>query len=63
MTSFTTGAQPQTRSPQSIGFLLLDNFTLISLASCALTVARYGPAMVCRSLRIRPCTRPHRWTR
>ncbi|WP_286916295.1 GlxA family transcriptional regulator [Pseudomonas sp. UBA6276] len=33
MTSFTTGAQPQTRSPQSIGFLLLDNFTLISLAS------------------------------
>src|SRR5690606_36178931 len=27
------GAQPQSRVPQSIGFLLLDNFSLISLAS------------------------------
>ena len=33
MTSFNSGAQPQNRAPQSIGFLLLDNFTLISLAS------------------------------
>ncbi|EPN43845.1 AraC family transcriptional regulator, partial [Pseudomonas syringae pv. actinidiae ICMP 19096] len=33
MTSFNQGAQPQNRAPQSIGFLLLDNFTLISLAS------------------------------
>ena len=33
MTSFKSGAQPQNRAPQSIGFLLLDNFTLISLAS------------------------------
>lgn len=33
MTSFNSGAQPQNRTPQSIGFLLLDNFTLISLAS------------------------------
>lgn len=33
MTSYNSGAQPQTRTPQSIGFLLLDNFTLISLAS------------------------------
>ena len=28
MTSFNSGAQPQNRAPQSIGFLLLDNFTL-----------------------------------
>ena len=27
------GVPPQNRNPQSIGFLLLDNFTLISLAS------------------------------
>ncbi|MCF5425393.1 GlxA family transcriptional regulator, partial [Pseudomonas syringae] len=33
MTSFNQGTQPQNRAPQSIGFLLLDNFTLISLAS------------------------------
>ena len=33
MTSFNSGVQPQNRTPQSIGFLLLDNFTLISLAS------------------------------
>ena len=33
MTTFNSGAQPQNRAPQSIGFLLLDNFTLISLAS------------------------------
>ncbi|RMN27205.1 AraC family transcriptional regulator [Pseudomonas coronafaciens pv. zizaniae] len=33
MTSFNPGTQPQNRAPQSIGFLLLDNFTLISLAS------------------------------
>ena len=33
MTSFNSGAPPQNRAPQSIGFLLLDNFTLISLAS------------------------------
>ena len=33
MTSFNSGTQPQYRAPQSIGFLLLDNFTLISLAS------------------------------
>ena len=33
MSQFTQGAQPQSRAPQSIGFLLLDNFTLISLAS------------------------------
>lgn len=33
MMSFNSGAQPQNRAPQSIGFLLLDNFTLISLAS------------------------------
>ncbi|MDP2242419.1 GlxA family transcriptional regulator [Pseudomonas sp.] len=33
MSQFNPGAQPQNRVPQSIGFLLLDNFTLISLAS------------------------------
>ena len=33
MSQFSQGAQPQNRAPQSIGFLLLDNFTLISLAS------------------------------
>ncbi len=33
MTTSNSGAQPQNRAPQSIGFLLLDNFTLISLAS------------------------------
>ena len=33
MSQSTQGAQPQSRAPQSIGFLLLDNFTLISLAS------------------------------
>src|SRR5690606_24412703 len=33
MSQFTPGAQPQNRVAQSIGFLLLDNFTLISLAS------------------------------
>jgi transcriptional regulator GlxA family with amidase domain len=33
MSTFNQGAQPQSRAPQSIGFLLLDNFTLISLAS------------------------------
>jgi transcriptional regulator GlxA family with amidase domain len=42
MSTFTQGAQPQDRAqgarpqnhvPQAIGFLLLDNFTLISLAS------------------------------
>ncbi|MDH4563618.1 GlxA family transcriptional regulator [Pseudomonas sp. BN411] len=33
MSQFNQGAQPQNRVPQSIGFLLLDNFTLISLAS------------------------------
>lgn len=33
MTLSNAGAQPQNRAPQSIGFLLLDNFTLISLAS------------------------------
>ena len=33
MTTFNSGAKPQNRAPQSIGFLLLDNFTLISLAS------------------------------
>ncbi len=33
MMSQNSGAQPQDRPPQSIGFLLLDNFTLISLAS------------------------------
>ena len=33
MTSSNSGVQPQNRTPQSIGFLLLDNFTLISLAS------------------------------
>lgn len=34
MTSYTSGTQTQNRTaPQSIGFLLLDNFTLISLAS------------------------------
>ena len=33
MNAFNPGAQPQNRAPQSIGFLLLDNFTLISLAS------------------------------
>ena len=33
MTTLNSGAQPQNRTPQSIGFLLLDNFTLISLAS------------------------------
>ncbi|WP_306578691.1 AraC family transcriptional regulator, partial [Pseudomonas sp.] len=34
MTSYTSGNPTQNRTtPQSIGFLLLDNFTLISLAS------------------------------
>ena len=33
MSQFNPGAQAQNRAPQSIGFLLLDNFTLISLAS------------------------------
>lgn len=33
MSQSTTGSQPQNRVPQTIGFLLLDNFTLISLAS------------------------------
>ncbi|QLC72741.1 GlxA family transcriptional regulator [Pseudomonas sp. LPB0260] len=33
MSQSNQGAQPQNRVPQSIGFLLLDNFTLISLAS------------------------------
>jgi transcriptional regulator GlxA family with amidase domain len=33
MSQFTPGAQPQNPVPRSIGFLLLDNFTLISLAS------------------------------
>lgn len=33
MSQFSQGAQPQNRAAQSIGFLLLDNFTLISLAS------------------------------
>jgi len=34
MTSYTSGTPSQNRTaPQSIGFLLLDNFTLISLAS------------------------------
>ncbi|AYC33194.1 GlxA family transcriptional regulator [Pseudomonas cavernae] len=33
MSAFNQGAQAQSRVPQSIGFLLLDNFTLISLAS------------------------------
>jgi transcriptional regulator GlxA family with amidase domain len=33
MLQFTLGAQLQNSVPQSIGFLLLDNFTLISLAS------------------------------
>ena len=33
MSQFTHGAASQSRVPQSIGFLLLDNFTLISLAS------------------------------
>ncbi|TBU87631.1 GlxA family transcriptional regulator [Phytopseudomonas dryadis] len=33
MTEFNPGAPLQSRVPQSIGFLLLDNFTLISLAS------------------------------
>ena len=31
--SFNAAAKTQNRTPQSIGFLLLDNFTLISLAS------------------------------
>ena len=33
MSQFNQGSQSQNRVPQSIGFLLLDNFTLISLAS------------------------------
>ncbi|KFX70526.1 AraC family transcriptional regulator [Pseudomonas taeanensis MS-3] len=33
MSQFNQGAQPQIPAPRSIGFLLLDNFTLISLAS------------------------------
>lgn len=33
MTTYAPGVPPQNRNPQSIGFLLLDNFTLISLAS------------------------------
>ncbi|SDI21829.1 Transcriptional regulator GlxA family, contains an amidase domain and an AraC-type DNA-binding HTH domain [Pseudomonas benzenivorans] len=33
MSQSNQGAQPLSRVPQSIGFLLLDNFTLISLAS------------------------------
>lgn len=33
MSQFNQGNQSQSRSAQSIGFLLLDNFTLISLAS------------------------------
>lgn len=33
MSQFSQGAHPQNRVAQSIGFLLLDNFTLISLAS------------------------------
>ena len=33
MSQFAPGSQPQNRVAQSIGFLLLDNFTLISLAS------------------------------
>ena len=33
MTSYNSGTPTQNRTPQSIGFLLLDNFTLISLAS------------------------------
>ena len=33
MSQSNQGSQPQNRAPQSIGFLLLDNFTLISLAS------------------------------
>ncbi|WP_324732753.1 choline metabolism transcriptional regulator GbdR [Pseudomonas paeninsulae] len=33
MSQFSQGAQPQNRVPLAIGFLLLDNFTLISLAS------------------------------
>ena len=33
MNAFNPGVPPQNRAPQSIGFLLLDNFTLISLAS------------------------------
>ena len=52
MTSTNSGAQPQNRAPQSIGFLLLDNFTLISLASAVeplvfgMRVADYQPAML-----------------
>ena len=30
MTTYAPGVPPQNRNPQSIGFLLLDNFTLIS---------------------------------
>jgi transcriptional regulator GlxA family with amidase domain len=33
MSTFTQGAHPQNRTPQAIGFLLLENFTMISLAS------------------------------
>ena len=33
MTTYAPGVPPQNRNPQSIGFLLLDNFTLISPAS------------------------------
>ena len=43
MTSFNSGAQPQNRAPQSIGFLLLDNFTLISLASACLLYTSPSP--------------------
>ncbi|MFH7617994.1 GlxA family transcriptional regulator, partial [Pseudomonas syringae pv. tagetis] len=38
MTSFNQGTQPQNSAPQSIGFLLLDNFTLICLASAVETL-------------------------
>jgi len=33
MSQFSQGAQPQNRVPQSVGFLLLDNSSLISLSS------------------------------
>ena len=57
MTSYNSATPNQNRTPQSIGFLLLDNFTLISLASAVepLRMANHpvsqpslpGPARLC----------------
>lgn len=50
MTTYAPGVPPQNRNPQSIGFLLLDNFTLISLASAVEPLRMANRALGARTL-------------